>query len=318
MKTWLNNAHVQSALASANLRLWRLKKHNPVLEKASDEILDTSQGRLLCRYTQADGTKRTGQLVVLLHGWEGSSESTYIQLLADTLYRQGVSVARLNFRDHGKTHHLNQGIFHSCRLDEVVDAVRLIQDRYKPKQLFLAGFSLGGNFAVRINSKADEKGISLRQVFAISPVVDPYEAMLAIEANGFYRRYFLRKWKRSLKRKEAIYPELFGNRSWRKHNSLDSLTRELVLQHTSFDSTREYYRGYELTEELLSCLQAETHVIIAEDDPIIPVKDFKRMKKKQNIRLLVLPTGGHCGFIVNWKGHSWIESYISKQLEKHR
>jgi len=87
--------------------------------------------------------------MVLLHGWEGRSESTYIQLLADTLYRQGVSIARLNFRDHGNTHHLNRGLFHSCRLDEVADAVRAVQDQWQPQQLFLAGFSLGGNFAIR-------------------------------------------------------------------------------------------------------------------------------------------------------------------------
>ena len=32
-------------------------------------------------------------------------------------------VARLNLRDHGDSHHLNDEIFHSCRIAEVVGAV---------------------------------------------------------------------------------------------------------------------------------------------------------------------------------------------------
>ncbi len=317
MKRVLDNPHVQSVLASSSWRLRRLRHSNPVQVKSEDIVLQTPDARLLCRYAAAEEDCVPKQLVVLLHGWEGRSESTYIQLLADTLYRQGISIARLNFRDHGNTHHLNRGLFHSCRLDEVADAVRTLQDKYQPRHLFLAGFSLGGNFAIRVNAVASDKGIKLAQVFAVSPVVDPRSAMLAIEASPVYRRYFLRKWKKSLQRKQQHYPEIFTGKGWKKHRSLDALTQELVLQHTPFEKTTEYYRGYELTETVLNALQAPTHVITAEDDPIIPVKDFKRMEGKENIRLLKMPQGGHCGFVTDWRGHSWVETYISRQLQKH-
>lgn len=316
MKRVLDNPHVQSLLASSSWRLRRLRQDNPVGQKSQDRILQTPDARLLCRYTPAEQSRATGQLMVLLHGWEGRSESTYIQLLADTLYRQGVSIARLNFRDHGNTHHLNRGLFHSCRLDEVADAVRAVQDQWQPQQLFLAGFSLGGNFAIRINAVASEKGIDLAGVFAVSPVVDPHSAMLAIEASPVYRRYFLRKWKKSLRRKQKQHPGIFSGNEWKKHRSLDALTHELILQHTPYTQTTDYYRGYELTETVLNSLQSPTHVITAEDDPIIPVKDFQRMEGKQNIRLLKLPKGGHCGFVMDWQGRSWVETYISRQLQK--
>lgn len=318
MKRLLNNAHVQSLLASSRWRLRRLRTHNPVLANSQDKLLQTSQATLLCRYTPSPEKKPPKQLMVLLHGWEGRSESTYIQLLADTLYRQGVAIARLNFRDHGDTHHLNKGLFHSCRLDEVADAVALLQQELKAQKTYLAGFSLGGNFAIRINAVAAQKGIQLRKVFAVSPVVDPHSAMLAIEASPVYRRYFLRKWKNSLRRKQARFPELFDGNGWKKHRSLDALTRELVLKHTAFKETTDYYRGYELTPSVLNSLQAETHVITAEDDPIIPVRDFKRMENIPAICLLKLPHGGHCGFVTDWQGHSWVESHISQQLQKDR
>ncbi len=315
MKVILDNPHVQSLLASSHWRLRRLKKSNPVIEKSQEILLETTDGRLLCHYTPAKKAE-SGPLMVLLHGWEGRAESTYIQLLADTLYRHGISIARLNFRDHGNTHHLNRGLFHSCRLNEVADAIRLLQQKLQPSDFFITGFSLGGNFAIRVNAVAAEKDIRLNKVFAISPVVDPHSAMLAIEANPVYHNYFLRKWKKSLKRKQHFFPDIFSDTHWKKQRSLNALTQVLILQHTPYARTRDYYRGYELIDDILDNLRAETHVITAQDDPIIPVKDFKRMEKKENIRLKILPRGGHCGFITQWNGHSWVETYITTEIKK--
>ena len=69
-------------------------------------------------------------LVVLLHGWEGSSDSNYMQLTAARLLAAGFAVFRLNFRDHGDSHHLNEGLFHSNRIDEIVDALRAVAARW--------------------------------------------------------------------------------------------------------------------------------------------------------------------------------------------
>ena len=57
---------------------------------------------------------------MLLHGWEGSAESSCVLSLGSLLYSAGYDVLRLNLRDHGGTQRLNREIFHSCRLPEVV------------------------------------------------------------------------------------------------------------------------------------------------------------------------------------------------------
>ena len=44
---------------------------------------------------------------------------------------RGFDVVRLNLRDHGETHHLNRDLFHSCRLPEVVGAVRALQQCFR-------------------------------------------------------------------------------------------------------------------------------------------------------------------------------------------
>ena len=60
---------------------------------------------------------------MLFHGWEGSVDSTYVLQTGSRLLADGWDVFRLNFRDHGDSHRLNEALFHSCRIDEVVHAL---------------------------------------------------------------------------------------------------------------------------------------------------------------------------------------------------
>src|SRR3546814_3815147 len=110
-------------------------------------------------------------LALLLHGWEGSTESSYMRMTAVQLLRRGFEVFRLNFRDHGDTHHLNEALFHSNRIDEVVHAACDIARRFlpaegPPRSMVAAGHSLGGNFV-----RSEEHTSELQSLMRISYAV---------------------------------------------------------------------------------------------------------------------------------------------------
>ena len=88
---------------------------------------------------------------------------------------------RLNFRDHGGTHALNRELFHSCRLPEVVGAVARVQALFPEHRLLLAGFSLGGNFCLRVGARARAAGIRIARIVAVCPVLDPATTLVALE-----------------------------------------------------------------------------------------------------------------------------------------
>jgi len=67
--------------------------------------------------------KAASELVVLVHGWEGSHTSSYMKSMTASLLEAGLDVVRLNLRDHGDTHHLNKDIFNSTMLEEVINAI---------------------------------------------------------------------------------------------------------------------------------------------------------------------------------------------------
>jgi predicted alpha/beta-fold hydrolase len=256
-------------------------------------------------------------LVVLLHGWEGSAQSTYMGHTASRLLAEGCDVFRLNFRDHGDTHHLNRELFHSCRIDEVVGAVAEVARRFGERPLLIGGFSLGGNFALRVALRAPAAGIPLAWVFAVCPAISPHATLDAIEDSPwFYEHYFLRKWRGSLKRKQALFPdaELFTRQEM--NGNLRELTRKLVLRHTDFGTLENYLDGYSIAGEALRDLTIPTTILTAADDPVIPVADFRALQLAPTTELTIAEHGGHCGFIRDWRLRSWAEDFLVERLQR--
>ena len=316
----LRNPHVQSVLASSGLRKWLSRLHAGSVESgAVEHILDCGDGiRLQGFHTAQHALPQARGLVVLLHGWEGSARSNYVVATGARLLREGFDVFRVNFRDHGDTHHLNPAIFHSCRIDEVVGAVRAIAVRFEPRALAVGGFSLGGNFALRIALRAPAAGIPLDYAFAVCPVVSPHAGLFSLESGPwFYERYFMHKWTRSLRRKQELFPgeELFSKAELK--DNLRGLTRSLVLRHTDFGTLENYLDGYSIAGDTLASLRIPATILTSADDPVIPIVDFHALKLPPEVELDIAAHGGHCGFISDFALRSFTGDYIAERVLSH-
>jgi predicted alpha/beta-fold hydrolase len=313
----LRNPHVQSVLASSGVRrLLAMRRGAEIETRAVEHILDCGEGiRLQGFHTTQRALPEARGLVVMLHGWEGSARSNYLLSTGARLLREGFDVFRLNFRDHGETHHLNREIFHSCRIDEVVNAVREVAARFPSRALAIAGFSLGGNFALRVALHSPVAGIPLAYALAVCPVISPASGLFGLE-NGprFYQRYFLHKWTRSLRAKQALFPdtELFSREEL--DGDLRGLTRSLVLRHTSFGSLENYLNGYSIEGDRLASLRLPATILTSVDDPVIPIEDFRKLKLPPNVELDIAAHGGHCAFISDFSLRSFTEDYIAERM----
>ena len=247
---WARNTHIQSLLATTKLRRRFVEKRaQPLLTASTETILDCGDGvRLQGFYSPQQ--KPDSPLVVLIHGWEGSANSMYLLSSAQSLFAEGYSVFRLNLRDHGESHHLNEDLFHSCRLDEVIGAMKQIQNLYQPEKLFIGGYSLGGNFSLRVAAEAHKHDLKIDKAVAICPPIDPYDTMIQLD-EGFaaYNWYFLLKWRRSLKKKALLFPHKFKTDSFINIKDLGELTEVLLSDFGEFESIRHYFDGYALKGE---------------------------------------------------------------------
>jgi uncharacterized protein len=319
---WLRGRHFQTILPSLLWRGARVRRRAlPMLASAEELLLDCGDGVKLQAFHSSPakrGREPGKRLAVLLHGWEGSAESTYVMSLGQSLFTAGFEVVRLNLRDHGATHHLNRDLFHSCRLPEVVGAVRALAQKFANLPIVLAGFSLGGNFMLRVAADPEAKHLPIERVIAVCPVLDPAVTMTTLET-GFplYHGYFVRKWTRSLAKKQMAWPEHYDFEDILRVGNLREMTRLLVASHTEYPTVDDYLAGYAITGDRLTTLAAPAQVFVALDDPIIEVQDLPRLARTPRLRISTLAHGGHCGFLDSLGDQSWMDRHIVESLSRN-
>jgi predicted alpha/beta-fold hydrolase len=314
----LTSGHIQTMLSSSGVRRTLLpKRAYRVMEGAQEVMVDGGDGiRLTGSFTPQTSQPQSRGLAVLFHGWEGSVDSTYVLQTGSRLLEDGWDIFRLNFRDHGESHGLNEALFHSCRIDEVVHALGDIARRWPARVMALAGFSLGGNFALRVALQAPIHNIPLHYALAVCPIIDPSEGLFSLEATApwFYQAYFMNKWRRSLRAKQKAFPEVQYFELQELKQNLRGLTESLVLRHTDFDSLEAYLEGYSVAGRALAQMQIPATILTARDDPVIPVAAFEKLELPDNVELDIATYGGHCGFIRGWDMTSFCDDYIAARF----
>ncbi len=266
--------------------------------------------------TAADGAKlvawvseqtKPAPLVIVIHGWLGTHNSGYNLSLANELWENGFSVARLNLRDHGGTADLNPGMFHNGLIDEVVDVVAQLQERYR--HVAVIGFSLGGNFALRI-----AKALAI-PALGICPLMDP-AASVAVIDRGFnvYKGYFMRKWRKAMDEKSAAFPERYNFQETGAYGlkTVHGMTHHFVSEYTDYETLNAYYECYTLTGRFLDGVSAG--ILAAADDPVVPSEGFDDLPA--SVELVLLPQGGHCAFVDSYAMTSFADEFATEYCKR--
>lgn len=312
----LRNRHINTIFGSNGPRKLLIKLRSKALtEKAKEVFLKCQNGITLHGEYSANPQPDRG-LVILIHGWEGCSTSSYLLSTASYLYAQGFSVFRLHLRDHGPTHHLNRDPFLAIRLNEVLDAIEQIQNKFHYDKNYLVGYSLGGNIAVRVAANIDQRPIKLHQVVAVCPPIEPKKAGESIRNSLIYNRYFVGKWHRSFKKKIQHFPEDHQhNADIFDHGDLISLHEAFVPRYSDHPNADSYFKAYTLDEHLLKKMDVPCHIILSADDPVVPAESATLLPKLEGLSVETTNYGGHCGFLHNYKLEAWVDRRIERLLK---
>jgi predicted alpha/beta-fold hydrolase len=202
-------------------------------------------------------------------------------------------------------------------LPEVVGAMGALQMRFGGKPLYLAGFSLGGNFMLRVAAQARDSKLDIATVAAVSPVLDPAQTLSALEKGFFaYHSYFVRKWLRSLLKKQAAWPDDYDFAGLASLGTLRRMTAALVRQFTDFPSLEAYLGGYAIIGERLASIDVPASIITALDDPIIPARDLERLARPKHLSVTLTRNGGHNGFLEHLANPTWADRAVLAAFER--
>ncbi|MGH8446543.1 MAG: alpha/beta fold hydrolase, partial [Solimonas sp.] len=244
----LRHAQIQSILATKSPRRRRWLRRDGRMETTAQALLlDGGDGvRLAAHWSPQPAGQVPRGRVVLIHGWEGSHESSYLYSMACTVYAAGYEVLRLNLRDHGATHHLNREFFHSARIAEVLGAIANAPPQASGLPLYVIGFSLGGNFSLRVGLHGPAAGVHPTLAIGISPAINPRATMQAIDDGPtIFRWYFTGKWRKTVLAKKAAWPDTDTAKLLDSRSFMD-ITAHFAERHTEYGALDPYFAAYTL------------------------------------------------------------------------
>jgi len=262
-----------------------------------------------------------GPVVLVLHGLAGSSSSGYVLRLQRALVLRGVRGAALNFRGCSGEPNERARAYHSGDTGDLAAVVAHIRRREPGVPLALAGFSLGGNVALKWLGQARPAGLS-----AAAVVSAPFELRLCADRLDrglarFYRDYLIGKLRRQLAQKRA---HLLGHGSEAEAERLRALAplprlpsfREFDERVTAplhgFAGAADYYRRASC-RRFVCRIETPTLVVQALDDPLVPRATLPAPSElPPNVTLALSPRGGHVGFIADGPlGADWLAERVA-------
>ena len=252
--------------------------------------------------------------IVLTHGLEGSGESGYMRSLSQAALEAGFAVHRFHMRTCGGTAHLCPTLYHAGLTSDLLAVLRHFE-REGRTPVYLAGFSLGGNVALKLAGELGESAGSLiAAACAVSTPIDlaACARRLGRIDNRVYERRFVRRMCERL-----ISTGRYTQTDFRGIRSIFEIDDKITAPSFGFRNAEHYYET-QSSNQFLERIRVPTLVVQAQDDTFIPFEIFRHPAFESNSHLtLVTPeTGGHLGFISREKPRFWLDGEIIGWIEK--
>src|SRR5438034_10733207 len=296
---------------------WGNPRYFPRLPRPSRRYFDVAARTRVVADCHWHVSPQDRTTLVALHGLNGSSDAHYMRGLAAKAFERGMNVLRLNQRNCGNTEHLSEGLFHSGLTADAAYVIHELTEVDRLKTLAVAGYSLGGNLALKL---AGEYGAHapppIVAVAAVSPIIEISQCTRALERPGnvLYQWNFVRDLKRRLRRKARFHPGRFDLSCLNAVKTVREFDESFTAPYFGFRNAEDYYHRAS-SMRVIDRIRVPALIIIAEDDPFVPSRPFHDPKVTANphIDLRVSPHGSHCGFVGARSGEDdgyWAENRI--------
>src|SRR5205085_5335844 len=293
------NGHAQTIVAFA----WPRRRNLDAARRDEARTFEVEPGVRVLVHCHWQTNRRAHPTLVVVHGLEGSSESNYVLGTAEKAYSAGFNALRLNLRTCGDTHHLTPTLYHSGMTHDLLAVVRELIAEDGLTDIFLGGYSLGGNMSLKLAGEEGERlPRELRAVFAVSPPVDLAACAEAIRwrSNWIYQYDFMRRLRRRIRIAHKLYPDRYDVSDLHAVRTIREFDARFTAPVGGFRDVDDYYARASALP-LSPNIHRPALIIHAQDDPFIPFASFRypRLTTNPSVVLLTPPHGGHVGFVAD-------------------
>ncbi len=317
---WLKNRHAQTVYPSLP---WAWPSR-PALRRETLELPD-GDVTAVDWLADADSLPDASPLLVILHGLEGSAESSYARMLMDVSFARGWRSCVLHFRDCGDYRNRLPRRYHAGETNDLRHFLNELQGQREasgnPGPLLAAGYSLGANVLLKYlgESKSDTP------LDAATSVCAPLNLHICAEAldTGFskhYQTYLLKRMKAAVARKFDRHTAAFDWDRAMNARTFAEFDDSVTAPLHGFNGKNDYYDRCS-SVNFLQAIERPTLIINSLDDPFmtpdaIPTSD----RLSEDITLEISEQGGHVGFVdggTPWRPTFYLPGRLIEFLEPY-
>ena len=304
---------------------WARSRTFPRLPQPEERYFDVAADARVLAHCHWHPRRQEHPTLLLLHGLEGSSVAHYMRGMSDKAWAARWNVVRLNQRNCGNTERLSRGLYHSGLTHDPLFVLREIVARDGIQAIAVAGYSLGGNLALKLAGElGDAAPPELRAVCAVSPTMDLARCVDALERrrNFPYQWNFVRNLKGRMRRKAAAFPNDYSLDPLRRIWTVRAFDDAYTAPHHGFRDAADYYCGASAIR-VVDRIRVPALILTAEDDPFVPTEPFRdpALTGNPHVNLVITKHGGHCAYLeradANYDGY-WAEREVVRFVERYR
>jgi predicted alpha/beta-fold hydrolase len=253
-------------------------------------------------------TRQGAPGVLMLHGLEGSSRSSYILGLLAGVEARGWNGASFSFRSCEPPGARAPGpgavedrIYHSGATRDLEPIVAELRRRWGDGPLAVVGFSLGANLALKwLGELGDRAPVAAGA--AVSAPFDLAACLALMDRPGFfpwlYRHRLLRTLRRKAVRFAAHHPGRFDGAAIARCQTFREYDDLFTSKVFGFAGADDYYAQCS-SGRFLPGIRRPTLIVSATDDPLIPGASIPRQVIAANpaLEARIFDGGGHLGFV---------------------
>ncbi|MEL6199307.1 MAG: hydrolase [Pseudomonadota bacterium] len=310
---WLRNRHVQTLLPALGV----VKTPRPSFER---EIVPLPDGdSLAADWLRPKPLADDAPLLVVLHGLEGSSDSSYARGVSAAALAQGWPAVVMHFRDCGDHRNRLNRRYHAGETGDIECFLDHVRGKYPGRTLLMVGYSLGGNALLKYLGENGEKA-PLTAAVAVSV---PFELQKASDSisrgfSKFYRWHLMRNMKRALQRKFTPADAPFDFAAAMLAKDFETFDNLVTAPLHGFRDVEHYYDS-QSCRQYLSQIAVPTRILHAVDDPFMsPDMIPKAHELSAHVSLELSKHGGHVGFITGGplRLRPWLPGRIIASLQR--
>lgn len=312
---WLRNRHLQTVGARYVRNVSKPELRVERWDTPDDDFLDL-------HFLEGDPDMPTA---LLLHGLEGSIDSTYMLGLLRELEAHRWNAIAMEFRSCSGEINRAKRMYHSGETTDVAFVVDRLVARRPDIELYLAGYSLGGNVTAKwFGETGDALPDNVKAGAVISAPYDLVASGVHMDntISRLYVLHFLRKLLPKAIEKDRQYPGVLDMDRLKRARTFKEFDDHATAVLHGFDDAHHYYKSVGCGR-FIEDIRRPTLLLSAADDPFNPGATLPHEIAERHpfLHAQFVKRGGHVGFIrrngPRGLGY-WAEEQIVRFFEAYR